>query len=91
MKTLTKNQEALRELWLSQPLFESEDEMDELLYKLEEEDGFTLDEIEEFICVIEREYRTGVYLYPPPLITNENQHLHMIDPPSWEEQMSFFY
>lgn len=83
MPELTKNQTQLRELWLKQSLETWGDE-DELIEKLRTEDGLTNKQIEEFIELIEKEYQTGIYLYPPPLITQENAHLHMVEPDdSW--------
>ena len=82
LKELTENMKQFRLDWHNR-LHNHQtinDGMD-LMHKV---DGMSWDEIDEFVDVIAKEEETGVYFYPPVPITNENLHLHMVEPDdSW--------
>lgn len=88
IKPLTKLQEKFREDYHNELI-----EPYSLRYRLTEmraEDLISDDAQTEFIELLMREKETGVYLYPPPPVTHKNMHLHMIDPPSWEDEMDYY-
>ena len=80
---LTENQELLREFVHYGDVFQQPWVFLQITAMLNAE-GMDDKEIDELACVFEREKETGVYVYPPPKITQENMHLHMCEPDdSW--------
>ncbi len=75
---LTTNQEKFRADFHNQLL--SPYEIATRVMEIGLEDELSLEDMNTFMELISREMETGVYLYPPPPITRENQHLHMCEP-----------
>ena len=82
-KELTEFQQLLRELiHYGNPL--TEPEMFWQLTACLKSEGMTNAEIDSMMCEFQREKEMGIYLYPPPKITQENMHHHICDPPEEE-------
>tara|TARA_R110002012_G_C11652483_1_gene611511 strand:+ start:184 stop:687 length:504 start_codon:yes stop_codon:yes gene_type:complete len=71
MKTLTTSQQLLRE-FIHQTDALNEPQTFIQIANLLTDEGMTNEEIDKMLCDFENEKETGLYLYPPPVLTNSH-------------------